>query len=89
MHPLGHFSSMKRVDFAAKKGPRNLYVRQSSLQHSPNDHPQGGGGVGPEEVRLSHTVPLVELGDGMATHERGERRISIIPQKEPYPPPPN
>jgi hypothetical protein len=35
------------------------------------------------EVPLGHFVPLVELGDGAVTRERGERRGDIILQKEP------
>jgi hypothetical protein len=40
------------------------------------------------EVPLGHTVPPVGLGDGAATHEHAERCISVVPQKEPYFPPP-
>jgi hypothetical protein len=35
-------------------------------------------------VLLAHSIPPVGLGDGLATHEHGERRISIVPNKEPY-----
>jgi hypothetical protein len=40
-------------------------------------------------VFLRHTVPPFGLRDGAATHEHGEWRIGVIPQKEPYFPPPD
>jgi hypothetical protein len=38
---------------------------------------------------LGHTVPPFLLRDGAATHEHGEQRIGVIPQKESYFPPPD
>jgi hypothetical protein len=35
-------------------------------------------------VLLDHTVPPVWLGDGVATRQHRERRISVVPQKKPY-----
>jgi hypothetical protein len=36
------------------------------------------------EVCPDHTEPPVRLGDATAPREHGERRISVIPEKEPY-----
>jgi hypothetical protein len=40
------------------------------------------------EVLPSHSVPLVVLGDGVATCEHREWHVGIVPQKELYFPPP-
>jgi hypothetical protein len=36
------------------------------------------------EVHPSQSIPSVGLGDGVATREHGERRVNIVPQKEPH-----
>jgi hypothetical protein len=40
------------------------------------------------EVFPYDTIPSVGLGEGVATHEHREWCVSIVPQKEPYFPPP-
>jgi hypothetical protein len=40
------------------------------------------------DVSLGHNVPPLGLGNGAATVDHEERRVDIIPQKEPYFPPP-
>jgi hypothetical protein len=45
-------------------------------------------GLQPVEVSPDHSVPPVGFGDRAATCEHGERRSSIVPEKEPYSPPP-
>jgi hypothetical protein len=40
------------------------------------------------EVPPGHAVPPAGLGNRVATHEHGERRVGVIPQKEPHFPPP-
>jgi hypothetical protein len=86
LHPYGHFSPTLQLDPTAGKGPQDLRTRQSPSQQSTNDLLQG---LQPVEVRLGHTIPPVGLGDGVATRERGERCVGIIPQEDPYFPPPD
>jgi hypothetical protein len=63
-------------------------VRRSSLPGSPPCSNFLLSGLQPTEVLLNHTIPRVGLGDGPVAHEHGEQCISVVPQKEPYFPPP-
>jgi hypothetical protein len=69
MHPHDHFSPTKRLDCAVEKGLQNLHACQTPLLQSPNGLQLG---LQPVEVHLSDTVPLVGMGDGVATHEPEE-----------------
>jgi hypothetical protein len=76
----GRLSLMKWSNPAIEKNPQNLCVHQSSLQQSSDDLQQGLHLV---EVSLSHIVLLDGMGDGMVTHKRMDRRISVVTRKEP------
>jgi hypothetical protein len=68
---------MKRLNPAIEKSLQKVLARQSPLQQWPNDLQQG---FQPVEVSPSHTVLLVGMGDGTATHKHGERCVSIVHQ---------
>jgi hypothetical protein len=72
---------MKQLNTTTEKCLQELRAHQPSLQQFLNDLPWG---LQPVEVLLSHIVPPSGLTDRAAAHEHGERRISVIPQKESY-----
>jgi hypothetical protein len=85
IHPYGHLLLAKQLDPMAEKGPHDLRACQHSSQQYPNDLTQG---LHPVKDHLSHTIPPIGLGDGAATYEHGEQRVSVVPHKQPcYPPP--
>jgi hypothetical protein len=76
---------MERLDPATEKGLKEGRARQPSSQQLLDDLTQG---LYLMKVPLGHIVLPIGLGDGVATCEHEKRRVGVVPQKEPYFPPP-
>jgi hypothetical protein len=65
----------------ADKNLQEVRAYQLTLLQLLNNIPQGAVSCGC--LSGSHRIPL-GLGNGVATSDHEERRVDIIPQKEPY-----